>query len=73
MANRVIVCLLLSFCVLAWVQQHADSAHAKLLQNNKIDGHGVLAVSNQQKPSPAIKLAPRRRSSAKNTNTPDQD
>jgi hypothetical protein len=34
MAYRVIACLLLSFLMLAWVQKHAESAHAKLLQNN---------------------------------------
>ena len=73
MAYRLIVCLLLSFLVLVWVQQHADSAHAKFLQNRKADGRGALAVSNQQKPSPAIKLAPRRRSSVKNSNTPNQN
>jgi hypothetical protein len=38
-----------------------------------VDGQGVLAVSNQQKPSPAIKLVPRRRSSVKTTKTPDQN
>jgi hypothetical protein len=73
MAYRLIVCLLLTFLVLVRVQQHADSAHAKFPQSRKVDGQGGLAVSNQQKPNPAIKLAPRRRSSVKNSNTVARD
>jgi hypothetical protein len=63
MSTRIIVCLVLSFLLLLWVQRRTDTVHAKFLQTQKENEvkSALFRAPVSQKPSPSIKKMPCRR------------
>jgi hypothetical protein len=69
MASRLIVCVVLSFLGLVFIQQHTGSANTKLRQDRK-DGESnsaLIEANSKQKPSPSIKMPPHRRGSVRSS------
>ncbi len=60
MSTRIIVCLVLTFLLLLWVQRRTDTVHAKFLQTQKENEvkSSLFRAPISQKPSPGIKKMP---------------